>query len=431
MLRALLAVVFAAAAASAALAAPPDAARVPSHVLTWYYYGLNDINGRVPPAMMARYADFVEDDAQNETSRLAGFKRAGGSFAVSYVNPQYLPYCFPPFSPPAGRCEGAFGKLLAGEESAFFHGRDGTRVRRFVDDHFQYQEAVNPKSAAARRAWRTLGERIVHDAPMLDFFMADDAGGPLHSRDMSPRSSLFYNFNDAGTEIQSDDEFRGAWIAYLGVAPRPLFINGFDSGTGLPSYGGAFLRAPNVAGELHESCFRAPEGVATDARDRWRYVADSLLANTALQRYAVCFMMGTPTPQTRTYALASWWITYDARYSIAAPIDALPGRSAVFAEFDIVPRAPLRTATDRVAPFADGGAYVREFGSCYQRQTPIGACAAIVNPSARSIPLPRLHLRYGHALALDDTDVFSGGRAVFTGAVPATLAPQTAVVLGR
>jgi hypothetical protein len=400
-------------------------------VLTWYYYGLNDVNGRVPAAMMARYADFVEDDAVNDTARLAAFKHAGGRFAVSYVNPAYAIYCFPPFSPPAGRCESPIGRLLGGEESAFFHGRDGTRVRRFVSDHFQYQEAINPKSAAARRAWRTTGERIVQNAPMLDFFMADDAGGPLHARDMSPRSSLFYNFNDAGTEIRSDDEFRDAWAAYLEVAPRPVFVNGYDPGTGLPSYGGAFLRARGVVGELHESCFRAPEGVATDGRDRWRFAADSLLANTALQRYAVCFMMGTPTPAARTYALASWWITYDPRWSVAAPIDVRPGQSAVFAEFDLVPRAPLRSAHDRVTALRDGGAYVREFGVCYERRAPVGPCAAIVNPTAQSVPLPRLSLHYGHALVLDDADVFSGGHAAFTAPIPATLAPESAVVLGR
>jgi hypothetical protein len=47
------------------------------------------------------------------------------------------------------------------------------------------------------------------------------------------------------------------------------------------------------------------------------------------------------------------------------------------------------------------------------------------------MPLPRLQLRYGHALALDDTDVFSGGHAAFTAPLPAVLPPQTAVVLGR
>ena len=408
------------------------AALAPPHVLTWYYAGLNGINAGVSAAAMARYADFAEDDALNDPVRLEAFKRAGGRFAVSYTDPAYTPYCFPPFSRPAGRCEGPVGRLLTGEEDAFFHGRDGTRVRRYMDPHFQYQEALNPKSAAARRAWRTTGEQIVRNAPSLDFFLADDAGAPLRAHDMSPKSSEFYNFNDAGTEIQSDEEFRDAWIAYITAAPRPLFLNGYDPGTGLPSYGGAFLRARGVLGEIHESCFRAPEGVATDAGDRWRFHADSLLANTAMQRYAVCFMMGRPTPATRAYALASWWMTYDPRWSVAAPIDPIPSRSALLPEFDLVPRLPLRSASEHVSVLRTGaGAYVREFAACYDAGAPRGPCAAIVNPTVREMPLPRLAQRYGHALVLDDADVISGGRAHWTGTIPATITPQSAILLGR
>ncbi|MEA2687708.1 MAG: hypothetical protein QOD51_315, partial [Candidatus Eremiobacteraeota bacterium] len=352
----------AAIATGARAAAPP----VPAHVLTWYYFGLNGINARVPATVMARYADFAEDDVLNEPAHVIAFKRAGGAFAVSYTDPAYTPYCHPPFAPPAGHCEGPVGRLLDGEESAFFHGRDGTRVRRFMDDHFLYQEAFNPKSAAARRAWRATGDEIVRNAPVVDFFMADDAGGPLHTRDMSPKSGHFYNFNDAGTEITSDAEFRDAWIAYITSAPRPLIVNGYDAGTGLPSFGGAILRARGVLGAMREDCFRSGDGLKTDSGDRWRFESDSLLANTALQRYAVCFMMGTPTPPNRLYALASWWITYDPRWSVAAPIDPIPSQSAILPELDIVPRSPLRTATSQVAALRAGdGTYVREFGACY------------------------------------------------------------------
>jgi hypothetical protein len=408
------------------------ASAIPAHVLTWYYYGLNGKNANVPAAAMARYADFAEDDANNEVEHLRAFKAAGGRYAVTYTDPAYAAYCFPPFSPPAGRCEGPVGKLLGGDESAFFHGRDGTRVRRFVDPHFQYQEAINPKSASARRAWRATGEELVRRAPMLDFFMADDAGGPLRSGDMSPKSSEFFDFNDSGTEITSDEEFRDAWISYLGAAPRPMFVNGYDPASGLPAYGGAILRAPGVVGGVHESCFRAPEGIATDVHDRWRFVADSLLANTALGRYAVCFMMGAPAVSNRTYALASWWITYDPRWSVAAPIDPIPTRSSVFAEFDLVPHSPIRTARAHVTELrAAGGIYVREFFQCYQRRAPIGPCAAIVNPTERALPLPRLQLPYRHRLVLDDADVFTGGRAAWSGGVSPSIPPQSALVLGR
>ncbi len=399
-------------------------------MLTWYYYGIGDLNERVPAATMARYADFVEDDALNDSTRLTAFKRAGGAFAVAYTDPAYVPYCHPPFAPPAGRCEGPIGRLLTGKEDAFFHGPDGTRVRRYMDPHFQYQEAFNPLSPAARGAWRATGEEILKDAPLVDFFMADDSGGPLHARDRSPKSGHFYDFNEAGTEITSDDVFRDAWIAYLSVAPRPLFVNGYDPGTGLPSYGGAILRSANVRGELHESCFRG-ERLAAD--DRWAFIEDSLLANTATQRYAVCFMMGRPTPATRAYTLASWWLSYDPRWSIAAPIDAMaPGRSSILPELDIVPRAPLRDPGEHVASLrTDTGAYAREFRACTQDRAELGPCAAVVNPSLRVVPLPKLTGRYAHALVLDDADELSGGRARFTGAVPSALPPQSGVILAR
>jgi hypothetical protein len=105
------------------------AALVPPHVQSWYYYGLNGVNNAVPPAMMARYADFAEDDGHAAEHAMA-FKRAGGRYAISYTDPAYVPYCHPPFAPPAGHCEGPIGDLITSED-AWFHGADGTRVRHY------------------------------------------------------------------------------------------------------------------------------------------------------------------------------------------------------------------------------------------------------------------------------------------------------------
>jgi hypothetical protein len=412
------------------LAALLLAASVPLHVLSWYYYAENGVNAAVPAPVMARYADFAEDDAANDPSHLEAFKHAGGAFAVAYTDPAYVPYCHPPFTRPAGHCEGPIGRALDGHEDAFFHGRDGTRVRRYMDPHFLYQEAFNPKSPAARAAWRAYGEEIVRRAPSIDYFLADDSGAPFHARDMSPLSSWFYDFNDAGTEITSDADFRDAWISYLTAAPRPLIVNGYDPGTGLPAYGGAFLRARGVLGEQHENCFRGHDTIALDADDRWRFEADSLLANTALQRYAVCFMYGRPTPATRLYGLASWWTTYDPRWSVIAPVDPIPGRSAVLPELEIVPRAPVRDPGLHVAALrAENGTYVREFGACYQVGRPIGPCAAVVNPTHAPARVPQLYLRYHHALAVDDLDA-PAGHARFTAPVPETLGPLSGAILG-
>jgi|SRR5579884_451427 len=413
----------------AAVAEPATAMadRGPARVKTWYYYGLNDVNAGVRPALMAAYADYVEDDGF-AAEHARAFKAAGGRFAGAYTDPAYVPYCRPPFAPPAGKCDGPLGN--AGE-GAWFHGRDGTRVRRYVDAHFQYQEALNPLSPDARRAWHAFTEGIVAKAPWLDFFFADDAGGPLHAGDMSPRSSEFYDFNEAGSEITSDEVFRDAWTGYLAQSVRPLVLNGYDPTSGLPAYGGAFLRPAFVWGEVHEGCFRGAGGLETERRDRWTVEEASLLANTALRKLAVCFMMGSPTPPARLYALASWWLGYDPQWSVMAPIDPVPGGSSLLPETELVPAYPLRTARSSADELRDAtGVYVREFGRCYLRGVPAGPCAAFVNPTLRPLEMPRAAARYRHALVLDDRDVPRGGRVSWTGPVPAILPASSALILG-
>jgi len=415
------------------LARANDAAAVagtgPAHVRTWYYYGLNGVNESVPAAIMARYADYAEDDGYT-AEHVKAFKAAGGRFAVAYSDPSYVPYCYPPFTAPAGRCDGPIG-AFARDESAWFHGRDGTRVRRYADAHFQYTEALNPLAPAARRAWHDWTEALVRKAPWIDLFFADDSGGPLHRGDMSPKSSQFYDFNDAGVEITSDAVFRDAWPAYLVSAVRPMVINGTDPDTGLPSYGGAFLRSPRILGTVFEGCLRGRGGSKTDRHDDWRHDADSLLAHTALHKLAVCFMMGTPTPENRLYALASWWTTYDSQWSVAASIDPVPGQSALLPEFDIVPASPIRTVARVRDLRSETGAYVREFAACYQNGRPIGACAAIVNPSGSPVAMPQLPMRYGRTLALDGGDILHGGRAVWNAGVPSRVNGEAAVILAR
>ena len=401
----------------------------PPRVRTWLYYGLNGVNADVPAPIMARYADYAEDDGY-KAEHVKAFKAAGGRFAVAYSDPAYVPYCYPPFAPPAGRCDGPIG-AFARDESAWFHGRDGTRVRRNLGEHFHYQEALNPASPAARRAWRAWTEALVQQAPWLDLLFADDSGGPLHRGDMSPKSSEFYDFNDAGVEITNDAVFRDVWPEYLASAARPVVINGNDPDTGLPSYGGAYLRSPRILGTVFEGCLRGGGGIKTDRHDEWRHDVDGLLAHTALRKLAICFMMGTPTLENRLYTLASWWAAYDPQWSVAAPIDAVPGQSALLPEFDIVPTHPVRTVARVRDLRAESGAYVREFAACYQNSRPIGPCAAVVNPSGGAVALPRLALRYGRTLALGGGDILHGGRAAWNAGVPERVAAEAAVVIAR
>ena len=407
----------------------PPPGGVPLHEKTWYYYGLNGTNASIPANWMAAHADFVEDDG-NTAQHAMAFKAAGGTYAVAYTDPAYVPYCAAPFAPPnAGACRGQVGALVT-SESAWFHGADGTRVRRFMNDYFQYQEALNPASQAARDAWRQATANIVASAPKLDYFFADDSGGIFIGDNGNQMWGWMYGFNAEAVEITTDAAFLAAEKPYLAAAARPVIINGIDPRTELPSYNGTLLDAPNVAGQNFEGCFSDGNNVGADARNKWQHSANGLLAAIAHRTNAVCMLRADATPANRIYDLASWWMTYSESYSVAAPMNAAPDGFTVLPEFEIVPRQPRATAISDIGVLRTaGGAYVREFGACYQAGAPIGPCAAVVNTTAAPVALPPLAGHYASALAVDDKSAYTGGKATWTAAVPAQLAAASAVVL--
>ena len=58
---------------------------------------------------------------------------------MSYTDPAFVPYCYAPFSPPAAGAKARWAAVI-GDESAWFHGADGTRVRRYVDATFSIKK---------------------------------------------------------------------------------------------------------------------------------------------------------------------------------------------------------------------------------------------------------------------------------------------------
>jgi hypothetical protein len=411
----------------------PPPANVPAHVTTWYYYGLNDMNAAIPAAWMAAHADYAEGDAANSVALLQAFKSAGGKYTVSYTDPAFSAYCYAPFTQPAGRCEGPMGSLVSSTESAWLHGADGARVHRFMNDHFQYQDALNPASQPARDAYRASTGASAAAAPSLDYFFADDSGGVFNGSDGTQLSGLLYGFNAPATEIGNDAAFITAEQQMIAAAARPVFINGATPYTLMPSYNGTFLKSPNVAGQNFEGCYGDYNGLVGDDSSggpRWTNMSNALLAAYGYGSRAVCMNVAAATPANRMYVLASWWMTYDEVRSIMVPYALAPDGFSVLPEFDIVPRQPRATATSSIAALrAPGGAYVREFAACYQAGSAIGPCAAVVNPSAAPVATPSTSGRYTSALAVDDRSAYTGGKASWTGSVPAQIGARSAVVL--
>lgn len=387
-----------------------------AHVLTFLYYnqsfGSTAVNARLGAQFMAAHADFVESSGF-DNRYVNAFKAAGGRFAVTYIDPTYVPYCVPPFVAPAGRCAGQVGDLEPGER-AWFHDSSGARVHRSDSYTRQFQEFLNPADAEARGAVALWMDRYLAKSPDLDFFFSDDSGSTFAGPDGTPRSGMFYGFNAVGSEVTSD----AAWIAgenaLFSGAPRKLIINGGYGSR--PAYDGVFLWNPNVAGANHEGCFNSAAygGRVSNAKGAWADEADGLLADLPFRKYSLCMMNGPPAAGNRLYALASWWLTYDPRYSVAAPISPAPDGNAVFPEYAIVPSVPKESAAGgSIRALYRDGVYVREFERCYQDAQPIGGCAAIVNPGTSRQSIPALSGRYTRMLILSDASVVAGGRAVW------------------
>lgn len=409
---------------------------VPHHVLTFLYYGQSfgpvDVNARLSPGFMAAHADFIETSGFDHRD-VDAFKAAGGRFAGTYVDPTYVPYCVPPFVAPAGHCSGQIGSEDPAE-SAWFHDAAGARVHRGDPYTGQYQEFLNPASPQARFAVVRWMNAYVARSPNLDFFFADDSGSRLLGPAGTLESGMFYGFDAVGTEVSRDETWIAGENALFSASTRRLILNGGDGFR--PAYGGAFLRNSNVAGSNLEGCFNAAgTGRVSDEHGEWTAQIDGLLTALPFGKYSLCMMNGPLSAVNRLYALASWWLTYDRRYSVAAPIAPDADGNAVFPEFDIVPLHPLVSAVaGNGEALRRSGIYAREFGACYQRGRPIGACAAIVNPTRSPRVLPTLLHRYAYALQLQGGSTPSGGRAVWSRtedrpARTGTVGPLQAVIL--
>ena len=227
--------------------------------------------------------------------------------AIAYTDPTYAAHCPPPFTPPAGRCDGQIAKLVANDERAFIHDASGARIHKFNDPYFQYQEVFNvtrpraPRLRAHDRA-RSCGTRRCSTVSKPTTPAArSPAPTACSARTCTATSTRF------GVEIRSDEEFIAGASAMLAAAGRPLMINGGDPrGTG-PAYGGRFLDLPFV---MSDSSSKAASTTAahylySDRDDKFRREENALLAVMAHRKSAVCFPTGDTTPPHRLYAYAA------------------------------------------------------------------------------------------------------------------------------
>ena len=416
--------------AAAAALAPSLAMAVPTHVPTFAYYGLNDMNATVPARTMASLVDIVDDDGYS-AEHADAFKKAGGHIAIAYTDPTYAYYCAPPLRPPAGKCTGQVGKFVT-VESAFLHDAGGARVAKDTHSRFLYEEILNPASPDARRAYAQATATVLRSSPLLDGFEADDSGSPYSYPGGALGSNLYDGFDGRGVELVSEAEYIAAERAMLRAAGKPVIVNGGDPQTLGPAYNGAFLDEPFVMGQMFEGCFNNEDsGLYTSERnDRFGREENGLLAVAAHRKYALCMPTGPIEPARRLYAYAAYLLAYDGRYLVYGMNQKLSDGPSLYPETQIVPTQPRRSATTSIAVLRRGPLYVREFGACYLAGRALGPCAAVVNPSGVQASLFGLD-GYRHAVALDTRSIVGGGRVNVDARAPRSLDAGSAAILVR
>ncbi|HYZ15111.1 MAG TPA: hypothetical protein VE591_01870, partial [Candidatus Acidoferrum sp.] len=286
-------------------------------------------------------------------------------------------------------------------------------------------------SAAAQAAYAANNAAILAASPQLDGFFADDSGSNFTASWCGTLGCGFwYGFNNSGVEIASDTAYVAAESAMLAAAGKPVIINGADNQTQGPAYNGAFVKLPNVMGEVSEGCFNNAGSLMTaDGNNWWTRVEGGLISIASYHKLALCYPTGDTTPAHRLYGYASWLLSYDPTYSVYGSIVTQSDGNAIFPETQLVPTQPLATAT-AISQLQKGGVYVREFAQCAIASVAIGPCAAVVNPSSTATAtIPALTQSYTNVIALDAGSLYGGGKARVVSGVPGSLGPATAAIL--
>ena len=307
--------------------------------------------------------------------------------------------------------------LYTSDETTFAHDCSGNRIPISLGSVLQY--LMNPGSAD------------------LENLINNWQGGELGNGHID---AFFYDDIDTlwGVSPLPCDPPQASWdslvSSFIQTSQHPLVFNGY----GMNSDSAALIGLSTVLGGMVEGCYAdassstAPYSTGSE----WTTNANLELAAAAAQKLFFCY--NTPISDAassialRQFVYASFLLTYSPASSVLWEYFSTASGLHVFPESEVVPISPLVSAPGSVSSLQSaGGAYVREYGTCYVNGQGAGPCAAVVNPSAASsVPLPSLSRSYGHTMTISGYGVLDGGTVSAGGAAPpATLAPESGLIL--
>jgi hypothetical protein len=376
-----------------------------SHVMTFaYIYGYNGTPTSTALSSMTPYVTWaMTDEAHAASLRTAGLK------TMIYMN-YWRNYTSD--NPSVGYTDLAPGGANAAAEAKDCSGN------AIYDSSYGGGYEADARSSNALAHALTVANYIESEyAGNYDALFTDDAGSVWGVT--LPCSWAESTYDQAVNSVHSAMG-TAMWVNALGAAPNPS--NAVD-----------LAQPSNVLGAMCEMCYDANSsgGDSVETGAAWQNVenAEIGMVNQHKVFWAYPRATGSASAETaiRTYAYASFLLTYDPSYAMFQEALSTSSGFPVMPETQLVALRPLTTAASVSGYQAAGGAYFREFGACYYAGNFVGNCAVAVNPSANSEPVPTTS--YSHSLALSGAGVLDGGTASFLGAAVTQLAPGSAAIL--
>jgi hypothetical protein len=278
-------------------------------------------------------------------------------------------------------------------------------------------EADARNSAALGHAQTVVNYRLNQFGSNYDAVFSDDSGSVWGI-------TLPCNYDEASYDsaVNSVHSALGVpmWINALGAAPNPA--NAVD-----------LVQPSNVLGAMCELCYagNSANGDFVQTGTSWQNIENAEIGTISQGKvfWDYARATGDPSVETslRTYVYASLLLSGDPSHVMLQEAFQSATGFPVMPETGLVAMNPLTTASSVSGYQAPGGAYFREFGSCYYQGNFLSNCAVAVNPNAGSVPVPSTS--YSHSLVLSGAGVLDGGSAAFNGPAISQLAPGTAVIL--
>lgn len=377
---------------------------IPKHVLSAIYgYGYAGVQKTVSLTDQVPYVDWAYTDQQD-----ASLYRAAGIKTLIYMN---FWRNYKTDVPLIGYTDLKPGGAHAAAEAMSCTGTPS------YDSSYEGGYLADPRKTSATLGHAKVVEqyRLSSYSGIYDAFFSDDTDGN-GGVSPAPCNYAFSTWLSATNTIDAD----------LGVKMFVNALNAWSTG-GNPAMQVPVVSPSNVLGAMCESCYvnntaavggtawqqqeNAEIGVVANHKIFWEYARNTQPATTA---YGL-----------RTYAFASFLLTYDPRYAMYQPAFATPSAFEVMPEQGLVPMDPV-TAQSNVTGYMTGAVAERRFFNCYYRGNLIGSCAVAINTGTSSAAIP---VQYPNSMVLTGGGVYEGGQANFTGPKLTTLAPHSAAIL--